>query len=151
MIHRLAIVLTLLGFGVITAGGAAERADLAIARLTVRPLCVGDGNTVEVVVTNHGGALADPGFDIVVTVQLPGHPPQRHSRTARAVAPGERHTTSFDGIAIAEPAEVLVRAEVDPEHRVDDPNRSDNTAAVLERATERCGGMRRSATRSGSR
>lgn len=128
---------TALAAATITAA-AAERADLAIEELTAAPLCVGDRNWVEVVVANLGDAVADPGIGIVLTAQLPGHAPQRLTRSSRAIAPGERTRLRFDQIEITEPAEVLLRVEADPEHRIDDRSRGNNTAATLERAREPC-------------
>lgn len=136
MTARLAMAVAIAGLG--SSVAVAGRADLAVERLVVRPLCVGHGTRVELVLGNHGDAIAGQGYDIVLTVQLPGHPPQRLVRHGGAIAPGERRREVFDRIAVSEAAEVLVRAEVDPEHRVDDPDRRDNTAAHLGRADDEC-------------
>lgn len=117
----------------------AGRGDLAVLELATGELCVGAANRVEVTVTNLGDTLVDPGVEAVLTVQAPGRAPDRHTALAAAIAPGQRLRLRFDPIVVHEPADVLVRVEVDPARRVDDPDRRNNTRAALEPATEPCG------------
>ncbi len=117
----------------------ASRGDLAVLDVSTGGLCVGPANRIEVTVTNLGDVIVDPGVETVLTVQTPGHAPESHTAIAAAIAPGQRLLLRFDRIEVRQPADVLLRVEVDPARRVDDPDRRNNTAAVLEAATEPCG------------
>ncbi len=116
-----------------------DRPDLAVARLAPDALCVGADNEIVVTLENLGGAPAEADFDLILTVQLPGRPPTTLRSTPGAIRPGGRIEIRFVRVEITAPAEVLLRAEADPDRLVDEVNRRNNTAAALVPATGDCG------------
>lgn len=118
------------------------RPDLAVDRLEPASLCVGETNRVTVTVVNRGDAPTRVPARLVLTVQLPGHPPSFLRSEVRPLDPGGRLAVPFDGIVVERPADVLLRAEVDPEGSQEDVERSNNVGSVLIPATGSCGGTR---------